>query len=119
MSLISKFAKFIPYLYYISIIAFWFTELNKNQGLTAYAVLLFGIPFLWQIIKPSNQLNFSLGITFVCLSSYMIIAFIFDTLQLISISNSIKNLSSFSSTVLIANFLMALWIMRNSMKKRF
>lgn len=112
MKIINQYSKYIPYLYYITIIAFWFTDVNRSEGITAYPILLFGIPFLWQIIKPSEKLNFILGITFVCLSSYLIVAYIF---------NLINGLESsflfYTGLFVIVNFLMALWIIRNSLKR--
>ena len=90
MNLITKYSKFVPYLYFLTIIAYWFTDINKIEGISAYPILLFGIPFIWQIIKPNNRLNFGLGITFVCLSSYMIIAYISESLQ-ISVNDSLKS----------------------------
>ncbi|MBU2939667.1 hypothetical protein KO494_08965 [Lacinutrix sp. C3R15] len=119
MNLINKYSKFIPYLYYLTIIAYWFTYINKSEGLSAYPILLFGIPFILQILKPNKRLNFGLGITFVCLSSYMIIAYVSDFLQIIQFSNATKQLLVNSGLIAVANFIMALWIMRNSMKKSF
>ncbi len=119
MKTIHKYSKFIPYLYFITVIAFWFTDVNKSEGISAYPILLFGIPFLWQIIKPSNRLNFSLGITFVCLSSYMVLAYISDLMQIITISETAKQYLLYGGALVIINFLMALWIIRNSIKNSF
>lgn len=119
MEVISKYSKFIPYLYYITVIAFWFTDVNKSEGISAYPILLFGIPFLWQIIKPNNRLNFSLGITFVCLSSYMILAYLSDLMHIVTISESTKQYLLYGGALVIANFVMALWIIRNSIKRSF
>ncbi|QRM89543.1 hypothetical protein FG167_09980 [Lacinutrix sp. WUR7] len=119
MNLITKYSKFIPYLYFLTIIAYWFTDINKIEGVSAYPILLFGIPFIWQLIKPNNRLNFGLGITFVCLSSYMIIAYISESLQIVNFSNVTKQVAVYSGLFVAANFIMALWIMRNSMKKSF
>lgn len=119
MDVISKYSKFIPYLYFITVIAFWFTDVNRTSGISAYPILLFGIPFLWQIIKPNNRLNFSLGITFVCLSSYMVIAYISDLMHIITISENTKQYLLYGGALVIANFVMALWIIRNSIKRSF
>ena len=118
MYLINKYTKFIPYLYFIAITAYWFTMVNQTEGLTAYPILLFGIPFLWQIIKPNQKLNFTLGITFVCLSSYLILAFLSDALRIIALSYPIKQLMIYGGLFVFANFVMALWIIRNSLKER-
>ncbi|SHJ16216.1 hypothetical protein [Algibacter luteus] len=117
MSLFNKITKVIPYLYFISISAYWFTVVNRSEGITAYPILLFGIPFLWQIIKPSKRLNFTLGITFVCISSYLILAFISDLLQIVSLSSPIKQLMMYGGLFVFASFIMALWIIRNSLKE--
>ena len=119
MSLISKYSKFVPYLYYLAIIIYWFTDINQNNGLTAYPILLFGIPFLWQIIKPNRKLNFTLGITFVCLSSYMILVYLSNLLDIISFSSSTTYVVFYGGLFVAANFFMALWIIRNSIKRSF
>ncbi|TYB76856.1 hypothetical protein [Bizionia myxarmorum] len=119
MKLIHKYYKFIPYLYFIAAIAYWFTDVNKVKGITAYPILLFAIPFVWQLIKPSKQLNFSLGITFVCLSSYMILAYLTDLFKIISFSESVKSFVFVGGLFVVTNFLMSLWMIRNSIKKTF
>ncbi|MEM5565408.1 hypothetical protein WNY78_09840 [Psychroserpens sp. AS72] len=119
METISKYSKFVPYLYFLAVIALWFTDVNQSNGLTAYPILLFGIPFLWQIIKPNKKLNFSLGITFVCLSSYLILAYLSDALNIISVSNQAKQFMVYGGIFVVANFVMALWMIRNSLKRSF
>ncbi|MFC4721526.1 hypothetical protein ACFO5O_04275 [Geojedonia litorea] len=119
MKPLNNYTKFIPYLYYIAIIAYWFTDVNRNEGITAYPILLFGIPFLWQIIKPNPKLNFALGITFVCLSSYLILAYLSDVLNLVTLSESAKRFLIYGGVFVVANFIMALWIIRNSLKRAF
>lgn len=115
-TLINKYGNFTPYLYFIAISAYWFTMVNKTQGISAYPILLFGIPFLWQIIKPNKTLNFTLGITFVCLSSYLILVFLSNMFRIISISLPLNLFSGSETLFLFANLTMALWIIRNSLK---
>jgi hypothetical protein len=115
----NRYTKFIPYLYFIAITAYWFTIINRTEGLTAYPILLFGIPFLWQIVKPNKKLNFILGISFVCVSSYLILAYLSDLLQITSLSYSFENLAVYGGIFVFANFIMALWIIRNSLKEHF
>ena len=110
METISKYSKFVPYLYFLAVIAYWFTDVNQSKGITAYPILLFGIPFLWQIIKPSKQLNFTLGITFVCLS---------DVFNIVNLSQQTKQFMVYGGIFVIANFVMALWMIRNSFKRSF
>jgi len=119
MHTISKYTKFVPYLYFLSIIAYSFTGVNKNVGISAYPILLFGIPFLWQLIKPNRKLNFSLGIVFVCLSSYLILAYLSDLLNIINWTESSKKLLFYGELLVVGNFVMSLWIVRNSIKKVF
>ena len=119
MKTINTYAKYTPYLYFIAVTGYLFTNINRIEGLTAYPILLFGIPFLWQLIKPNRKLNFTLGITFVCLSSYMILAYLSELLNLISISNDTKQIMMYSGIFFILNFFMALWIIRNSINKSF
>ncbi|WP_299364531.1 hypothetical protein [Winogradskyella sp.] len=119
MNIISKYAKYIPYLYFLSVIVYWFTDINKSVGLSAYPILLFGIPFLWQLVKPNRELNFSLGIVFVCLSSFLILAYLFNLLNIINWSESAKRFLFYGGALVIGNFVMSLWIVRNSIKKLF
>ena len=119
MKTISKFTKFIPYLYFLSIIVYWFTTLNKLEGIAAYPILLFGIPFIWQLIKPNRKLNFSLGIVFVCLSSYLIFAYVFNLLNIVNWTAPIKQLLFYGGLLVIGNIVMSLWMVRNSIKKLF
>ncbi|MFV9552121.1 hypothetical protein [Algibacter sp. PT7-4] len=119
MKPLSKYTKFTPYLYFTAITAYWFTIVNKSEGITAYPILLFGIPFLWQIIKPNKTLNLTLGITFVCVSSYLILAFISDILHIISFSGPIKQFLLPGGLFIFANLIMSLWIIKNSLHKSF
>lgn len=119
MQTISKYSKFIPYLYFLAVIVYWFTDVNRSEGITAYPILLFGMPFLWQLIKPNEKLNFSLGIIFVCLSSYMILAYLSDVLHIVDLSYRTKRLLIMGGFFVIGNFVMALWMIRNSIKKAF
>jgi len=117
MNTLVKYAKFIPYLYFITIVAFWFTDVNRNEGIVAYPILLLGIPFLWQLIKPNKKLNFTLGLIFVCLSSYMIVAYISEILGFITINKGILSFLFYGGMFVIANFFMALWIIKNSLHR--
>ncbi len=119
MKLISKYSKFVPYLYFLSVIVFWFTDVNRSEGISAYPILLFGIPFLWQLIRPSRKLNFSLGIVFVCLSSYLILAYLTSLLDIITWSESTRKFLFYGGALVIAHFVMSLWIIRNSIRKVF
>lgn len=116
---IGRYSKYVPYLYYIATIVYWFTEVNKSKGITALPILLFGIPFLWQLLKPSEKLNFALGIIFVCLSSYMILAYLIDMLNIVSLPNATKQFLMFGGLFIVPNFIMALWMVRNSIKRNF
>ncbi len=119
MNTISKYTKFVPYFYFLAVIAYWFTDLNKSDGISAYPILLFGIPFLWQLISPNRKLNFSLGIVFVCLSSYLILAYLSDLFNIVNWSESSKKLLFYGGVLVFGNFAMSLWILRNSIKKVF
>ena len=119
MTLINKLTKSIPYLYFIAISACWFTTVNRTEGLTAYPILLFGIPFLWQIIKPNKKLNFTLGITFICLSSYLIIAYLSKIIDFSHFTININSVMLGSGLFVVTNFIMAMWIIKNSLRSRF
>ncbi len=119
MKPVHKYYKFIPYLYFIAAIAYWFTDVNRNEGISAYPILLFAVPFVWQLFKPSKHLNFTLGIVFVCLSSYMILAYLSDLLQIVSFSETVKSFIIVGGLFVFTNFVMSLWMIRNSIKKTF
>jgi len=114
MKTLSKYSKFVPYLYFIAVVGYWFTDINKTQGITAFPILLFGI-----LIKPNRKLNFTLGITFVCLSSYLILAYLSNFFQITSIANSTKDVIIYGGLFVVANFVMAMWIIRNSIRRSF
>ncbi|MBR9914074.1 MAG: hypothetical protein GYB32_04495 [Algicola sp.] len=119
MERFNTYSKFVPYLYFLVVIAYWFTDLNKSEGIKAYPILLFGIPFLWQLIKPNNKLNFTLGMTFVCLSSYMILAYLSDVFNIVNLSIQTKQFVFYGGLFVVANFIMALWMIRNSLNRSF
>lgn len=118
MKVIGKYSKFIPYIYFITVISYWFTDINRKEGLFAYPILLLGIPFLWQILKPNRNLNFTLGTVFVCLSSYLILAYIAQIMNLI-IFSTFQKFALFGGFFILVNFIMAIWIVRNSLKRSF
>jgi drug/metabolite transporter superfamily protein YnfA len=60
-----------------------------------------------------------LGITFVCISSYLILAFLSDMLQIISLSHAIKQLMMYGGVFVFSSFIMALWMIKNSLNKTF
>ena len=119
MKAISKYTRFIPYLYFISVILYWFTYSNRTEGMSAYPILLFSIPFLWQLIRPNRNLNFSLGIIFVCVSSYMILAYILDILNVVNWFGASSSVLTSIGLIILGNFVMALWMIRNSIQKQF
>ena len=119
MKLINKYANLIPYLYFIAVVAYFFTDANQREGVLAYPILLFGIPFLWQLIKPNRELNFALGIIFVCVSSYLILAYLSDVFDIIPLNTNVKQFVIIGGGFVLANFVMSLWIIRNSIKRTF
>ncbi|MCH4551358.1 MULTISPECIES: hypothetical protein [Aestuariibaculum] len=119
MKTLNKYSKFVPYLYFLAATAYWFTLINRTQGITAYPILLLGIPFLWQLIKPNKSLNFTLGITFVCLSSYLIVGYLLDISGIISYFQHSQTFIFNGIGFIVCNLLMALWIIRNSLNRAF
>ncbi len=111
MKTLNRYTKYIPYLYFIVVTAFWFTVVNRSNGISAYPILLFGVPFLWQLIRPYKKLNFILGITTVCLSSYIIVAYLIHLFQ--------NNASLYGSLFVIGNFIMGMWMIKNSLNRSF
>jgi hypothetical protein len=119
MKKLSNYSKFIPYLYFIAVTAYWFTDINRTEGITAFPILLFGIPFLWQILKPNSKLNLSLGITFVCLSSYLVLAYLSDLYHITNFVSNTKQFIIYVGFFVLCNLVMALWIIRNSLNRTF
>ncbi|MBT8271348.1 MAG: hypothetical protein HKO90_08860 [Flavobacteriaceae bacterium] len=118
MKSINKLANWIPYLYFISISIYWFTDLNRSEGISAYPVLLLTIPFLWQMIRPNRKLNFYLGISFICLSSYLILGYLSDLWNIPPMVLA-KGIIIYSGLFVLMNFIMSAWIIRNSYKHNF
>ncbi|MBT8272585.1 MAG: hypothetical protein KJO77_02180 [Bacteroidia bacterium] len=118
MKIINKYANLIPYLYFIAISIYWFTIINRSDGITAYPILLFAIPFLWQILKPNNKLNSTLGITFVCLSSYLILGYISDLFNVPSLVLA-QGVIIYGGIFAALNFFMSVWIIRNSLNRSY
>ncbi len=118
MKMINKYANLTPYLYFIAFTIYWFTSAISSSDIWTYFILLLMIPFLWQIIKPNKELNFTLGISFVCISSYIILIYLSDALHISSIELA-KGVILYSGVFVITNFLMSLWIIRNSLRQTF
>jgi len=119
MRTLNTYAKYIPYVYFLAVIIYWFGNMNSRSGISAYPILLLSIPFIWQILKPNKQLNFSLGIVFVCLSSYLIMAYLSDVFDIVDLSASTQQFLIYGGLFVVANFVMALWMVKNSLNKRF
>ncbi|MDO1501278.1 hypothetical protein Q2T40_14170 [Winogradskyella maritima] len=111
--------KYVPYLYFLMIIPYWFTIVNKTEGITAYPIFLLAIPFIWQLLKPSRMINFYLGLTFTCSSAYLIIMYLFDNLNLVEVNTTIDNILLFSGVMIVTNFFMSLWIIKSSLNPEF
>ncbi|MBT8258369.1 MAG: hypothetical protein KJO49_07850 [Bacteroidia bacterium] len=118
MNSINKYANWTPYLYFIAIAIYWFTSVNRIEGLSAYPILLLAIPFVWQLVKPNRKLNFYLGLSFICLSSYMIVGVISDLLNIPPIVLA-KGVIIYGGLFALLNFVMSAWIIRNSYKRTF
>ncbi len=118
MNIINKYANWTPYLYFIAVTFYWFTAINRSEGLGAYPILLLCIPFIWQLWRPDQKLNFYLGISFICLSSYLILGYISDLMNVPPIVLA-KGVIIYGGIFVILNFVMSAWIIRNSMKRNF
>ncbi len=118
MRFINKYANLIPYLYFIAVTGYWFTTINKIDGITAYPILLFAVPFVWQIVKPNIKLNFYLGIIFICLSSYLMLGYFSDVLNIPPMVLA-KGVIVYGGLFVLLNFIMSAWIVRNSYKGTF
>lgn len=118
MKMKNKIAHLTPYFYFIVITLYWFTNINRSEGIKAYPILIFAFPFLWQILKPNKTLNLTIGITFTCLSSYIILAYLSELLNITSIW-LVRGFIFYGGIFVILNFVMSAWIIRNSLKRTF
>ena len=117
MKKLEKISRFVPYLYFLVLIAYGFTQMNRTDGILAYPFLLAAIPFVVQIIRPRKALNLTLGITTVCISSYLIIAYLADLAQILVINEKVKQLLLLGGGLVVLNFLMSMWLVRNSLRR--
>ena len=117
MKTILKLINLLPYFYFLGVIAFWFTDVNRLEGILAYPILLLGIPLLWQLIKPNTDRNFSIGVIFFCISSYLMIAHFLNIASVFSWAIFLKSVIVSSGLIIGLNLLMSLWIVRNSTNK--
>ena len=116
MKQLKFYANRLPYFYFIGLAIYWFSILLGKEILSAILVLLMSIPFLWQLIKPNRELNFVLGVIFVCISSYLIIGSLSDLFNLPSLIIA-SRVIIYGSFIAILNFVMSAWIVRNSVKR--
>jgi hypothetical protein len=116
MKFILQYSRFVPYLYFLAVISYCFTVINKTEGISAFIILLFSIPFIWQLLRPNGELNFVLGISFVCLSSYLILLYLSDLFNITNFFGLYEDRRITGGILLIFNFFMALWIIRNSLR---
>ena len=115
---IRKHARLIPYLYFIIVTIIAFTDINRVNGIYAYPILLIAIPILWQLFKPNKILNFALGVTFVYISSSLVLGYISDVLG-ISSQNLAEGFIFYGGLFVLTNFFMSFWIILNSLKRTF
>jgi len=78
MKMISKYASIVPYFYFFIILLFWFTDMSQNIRLILYSIFLLTLPLIWNYIKLNKQLNLSLSITFLCLTSHLVLLYLFQ-----------------------------------------
>ena len=102
MTRLAKYSKSIPHLYFIVVIAYWFINVNNQGNIIAYPILLIAIPFIWQIVYPKRHYNFLLGIIFMCLSSYMLLAYVSDAFNFISLTERTKQFLLLSGLLVLS-----------------
>ncbi len=121
MKIISKYSKSIPYFYFIAVVGFWFTDVNKVEGAIAFPILLFTIPCLWQIIKPKSKLSSTFGITLICLSVYLISAYVLGFFNITSMTSKTTDFVIYGGVFVILISAIDMWwmIIRNSLRQSF
>lgn len=108
----------IPYLYFIIVAIIAFTDINRVKGIYAYPILLVVVPILWQLFKPNKILNFGLGVSFVYISSFLVLGYISDVFG-ISSQTIAKEFIICGGLFVFTNFIMSFWIIGNSLKRTF
>lgn len=119
MKTLNNYSKYIPYFYFIAVVAYWFTDVNRTEGIAAFPILLFGIPFLWQVIKPRSKLNLTLGITLVCLSLYTLSAYILGSFHMTSLTNKTTDFVIYGGLLVILISAIKMWIGINAQRRSF
>lgn len=118
MKAINKNIKFVPYIYFTIVAIIAFTDINRVNGIYAYPILLIIVPILWQLFKPNKILNFALGVTFVYISSFLVLGYISDILG-ISSQQIATGFIIYGGIFVLTNFIMSFWIILNSLKRTF
>ncbi len=103
-----KMKKYIPYVYFLATIVFFFSIFNDKA--IHYLVLALSIPFVWQIFKPNFILRFILGITTICLSLYFALGYLTGVLNIISLINITDQVMLFGGLFVATNLIMSLCI---------
>ena len=116
MKVVNKHIKFIPYFYFTIVALIAFTDINRVNGIYAYPILLILVPILWQLFKPNKILNFALGVTFVYISSFLVLGYISDVLG-ISSQQIANSFIFYGGIFVLTNFIMSFWIIINSLKR--
>ena len=119
MKTLNKYSKLIPYFYFIAVVAYWFTDVNKTEGITAFPILLFSIPFIWQILKPKSKLNHTLGITLVSLKLYFISANIVGFFHMSSMTDRTTDFVIYGGLLVILVSGIKMWIVTNDRRQSF
>ena len=118
MKTIKNYTKFIPHLYFISIISYWFLSIVNNEGASPYLILLLVLPFIWQLIKPNNILNICLGSLFVCLSFYLVLAYLSDVVKITEVGSNTKTFVIVGALFVFSNLIMSVWMLINGIKAK-
>ena len=109
--------KYIPYLYFILAISYWFLDVVWRGGWTSVWILLLAVPFIWHLIKPSAKLSLSLGILFSLISCYLVLAYLSDVFNLTTMTDTAKTFIVVGGLFVLTNLSMSVWILINGLKR--
>jgi len=115
---IKKYSKFVPLLYFITIIIYWFLDIRNNEGSSPYIILCLAIPFIWQLIKYNKIINIILGCLFICLSLYISLAFFSDVFKIKEVTANTNTFLLIGSLFVFLNLIMSVWMFINGIKAK-
>ncbi|WP_034059920.1 hypothetical protein [Lacinutrix jangbogonensis] len=118
MKSIKHLSKYVPHIYFTAIIVYWFLDIRNNEGASPYLILLLVTPFIWQLIKPNRVVNIILGSLFICLSFYLVLAYLSDVIKITEVSANTSAFLIIGGLFVLSNLMMSIWMFINGIKAK-